>query len=110
MPKFLCMQRSIPTDHVPEADAGPGASFAAFQAWIKRFEKNLVDLGGKVGGGTLVTAETTTDTNPVEVRTLIGGYMIVSGDSLDAAVEVAKACPGLVRPGSGVEVVEIHGP
>jgi hypothetical protein len=77
---------------------------------MKRFEKSLVDLGGKVGGGTLVTAETTTDTNPVEVRTLIGGYMIVSADSLDAAVEVAKACPGLVRPGSGVEVVEIHGP
>jgi hypothetical protein len=36
--------------------------------------------------------------------------MIVSAANLDEAVEVARACPGLVRPGSGVEVIEIHAP
>lgn len=110
MPKFLCMQRSIPTEQPAEPGAGPQASYAAFQAWMKQFEDNLVDLGGKVGDGTVVTAEPKTDAPLVEVKELIGGYMIVQADDLQQAVEVARACPGLVRPGSGVEVVEIHGP
>ena len=46
----------------------------------------------------------------VEVKELVGGYMIVSGESLEEAIEVARGCPGLVRPGSGVEVIEIHTP
>jgi hypothetical protein len=43
----------------------------------------------------------------VEVKELVGGYMIVSAPSLDEAIAVARECPGLVRPGSGVEVIEI---
>jgi len=46
----------------------------------------------------------------VEVKELVGGYMIVSAESLEAAIEVARECPGVVRPGSGVEVIEIHAP
>jgi hypothetical protein len=46
----------------------------------------------------------------VEVKELIGGYMIVSAESLDEAITVARGCPGLVRPGSGVEVIEIKTP
>ena len=36
--------------------------------------------------------------------------MIVAADSLEEAIGVARECPGLVRPGSGVEVIEIHTP
>jgi len=36
--------------------------------------------------------------------------MIVSADTLDEAVQIARGCPGLVRPGSGVEVIEIFAP
>ena len=46
----------------------------------------------------------------VEVKELVGGYMIVSAQTLDEAISVARGCPGLVRPGSGVEVIEIHSP
>ena len=34
--------------------------------------------------------------------------MIVSAETLDEAIAVARECPGLVSPGSGVEVIEIH--
>ena len=44
------------------------------------------------------------------MKELVGGYMIVEANDLDGAIEVASACPGLVRPGSGVEVIEIHTP
>jgi hypothetical protein len=84
--------------------------YARFNEWRERFADNLVDLGGKLGAGTLVSAESAGDGPFVEVKELVGGYMIVEAESLDAAIEIARACPGLVRPGSGVEVIEIHTP
>jgi hypothetical protein len=85
--------------------------YAKFSAWQQKFEQNLVDMGGKLGEGKLVTDPSSSADGPfVEVKELVGGYMIVSADDLDAAIEVASACPGLVRPGSGVEVIEIRTP
>jgi hypothetical protein len=83
--------------------------YAAFNAWREKFQDNLVDMGGKLGAGKLVT-EPTADGPFVEVKELVGGYMIVSAESMEEAIEVARGCPGLVRPGSGVEVIEIHTP
>ncbi len=42
----------------------------------------------------------------VEAKEVIGGYMIVSAESMEEAVEVARESPG-VFPGSSVEVREI---
>ena len=81
--------------------------YAQFAAWQAQFKDNLVDMGGRLGAGRLVTPEST-DGPFVEVKELVGGYMIVSAETLDAAIEVARGCPGLVGPGSGVEVIEIR--
>ncbi len=111
MPKFLCVQRSLPSSAAAQpSPAQMQEMYAKFNDWRERFQEHLVDLGGKLGDGALVTAEPAADGPFVEVKELVGGYMIVSADSLDAAIEVARACPGLVRPGSGVEVIEIHTP
>lgn len=50
--------------------------YARFGAWQARFEKNLVDMGGRLGDGRLVTAGDA-DGPFVEVKELVGGYMIV---------------------------------
>ncbi len=112
MPNYLCMQRNL-----PGGDSGQNPSptqmqemYAEFKNWREKFKNNLVDLGGKLGAGKLVTAESASDGPFVEVKELVGGYMIVSAENLDGAIEVASACPGLMRPGSGVEVIEIHAP
>jgi len=84
--------------------------YAQFGAWQEKFKENLVDMGGKLGAGRLVTPEAAADGPFVEVKELVGGYMIVSAANLDEAIRVARGCPGLVRPGSGVEVIEIHAP
>jgi hypothetical protein len=86
------------------------AMYEKFNAWRERFQKNLPDLGGRLGKGRLVTAEPPPDGPFIELKELVGGYMIVSADSLDEAIAIARECPGLVRPGSGVDVIEIHGP
>lgn len=110
MPKYLCLQRSVPSDDGERpSPAQMQETYAKFSAWQEKFAKNLADMGGRLGAGRLVTAEPA-DGPFVEVKELVGGYMIVSAESLEEAIAVARECPGLVRPGSGVEVIEIHGP
>lgn len=111
MPKYLCLQRSLPTKQ--ENRPSPAAMqemYARFNAWREKFQSNLVDLGGKLGQGKLVASEEVADGPFVEVKELVGGYMIVTAETLDEAARIAGECPGLVRPGSGVEVIEIHTP
>jgi hypothetical protein len=112
MPKYLCMQRSLPTSGGGDqpSPAQMQEMYAKFSAWREKFKGNLVDAGGKLGEGRLVTVDEAKDGPFVEVKELVGGYMIVEADSLDEAAEIAHACPGLVRPGSGVEVIEIRTP
>jgi hypothetical protein len=110
MPKYLCLQRSIPSTDVPREQPSPAqmqAMYEQFDEWRKKFQPNLADMGGRLGKGRLVTAEPAPDGPFVEVKELVGGYMIVSATSLDEAITVARACPQLVGPGSGVEVIEI---
>ena len=111
MPKYLCMQRNLPGGESRKpSPAEMQEMYSKFRAWQEKFQANLVDMGGKLGAGRLVTTEPAPDGPFVEVKELVGGYMIVSAQSLDEAITVARGCPGLVRPGSGVEVIEIHGP
>jgi hypothetical protein len=111
MPSYLCLQRPLPT---PEGEKPSPtqmqAMYAKFNEWRERHQASLVDLGGRLGAGRLVTPEPAADGPLVEIKELVGGYMIVSAASVDAAVEIARTCPGLVRPGSGVEVIEIQRP
>ena len=111
LPKYLCLQRSLPGgDGGDPSPAQMQAMYAKFNEWREKFRENLTDMGGRLGSGRVVTAEPAPDGPLMEVKELVGGYMIVSARTLDEAVEVARGCPGLVRPGSGVEVIEIYAP
>ena len=112
MPKYLCLQRSLPGGE-KEGKPSPAqmqAMYAKFSEWREKFQANLTDMGGRLGAGRLVTASPVPDGPLVEVKELVGGYMIVSAADLDEAVQIARECPGLMRPGSGVEVIEILAP
>jgi hypothetical protein len=111
--KYLCIQRSSPGPAGKSQKPSPAQMeqmYAKFHAWKDKFAKNIVDLGGRLGGGKVVTAESATDGPFVEAKELIGGFMIVSADSLAEAITVARECPGVVMPGSSVEVREIVTP
>jgi hypothetical protein len=86
------------------------AMYGKFNAWREKFKENLIDLGGRLGKGKLALSDPPPDGPFVEVKELVGGYMIVSAPSLDEAVAIARECPGVVRPGSGIEVIEILTP
>lgn len=111
MPKYLCLQRNLPGN--ADATASPAemqALYEQFNAWREKFRGQLIDLGGKLVKGQLVTAHPVPDGPLVELKELVGGYMIVSAENLEEAVELARQCPGLVCDGSGVEVIEIRTP
>jgi YCII-related domain len=107
--KYLCIQRSCPSGQREKpSPAQMQAMYATFHAWKAKFGKNIVDLGGRLGDGKVATSEGATDGPFVEVKEIVGGFMIIEADSLDEAVHVARECPGVVSPGSSVEVREIH--
>jgi hypothetical protein len=113
MPKYLCLQRGL-TGGTQDGDKpSPSqmqAMYARFNEWRDKFQDNIVDLGGRLASSRIALPEPAPDGPLVEVKELVGGYMIVSAATLDEAIEVAKGCPGLVQPGSGVEVIEIRSP
>ena len=84
------------------------AMWGQFKAWQEKYQDNLVDMGGKLGTGKVVTADGVSDVTSADSSAVVGGYMIVSAATLEQAIEVALGCPGLVSPGSGVEVREIQ--
>lgn len=111
MPKYLCLQRTLPGAMAPKHKPSPAdmqAMYGRFNEWREQFQAQLTDMGGQLGAGRLVTVQPVPDGPLVEVKELVGGYMIVTAADLDEAIRVASGCPGLVGPGSGVEVIEIR--
>jgi len=85
--------------------------YAAFNAWKEKFKDNIVDMGGQLKpGGKIVTASGVTDGPFIEVKEIVGGFMIVAAESYERALEVARESPGVMMPGSSVEVREIASP
>lgn len=85
--------------------------YGAFNAWKEKFKDNIVDMGGRLTpGGKVQRVSGVMDGPLVEAKEIIGGYMVVTCDSYDVALEIAKGCPGLIASGSCCEVREIIGP
>jgi hypothetical protein len=111
MSKYLCLQRPVHGAESAAPKPSPAemqAMYAKFNDWREKFQANLVDLGGRLGEGRVELHSTASDGPFVEVKELVGGYMVISASSLDEALGIARECPGLVSPGSGVEVIEIR--
>lgn len=67
-------------------------------------------MGGPLGQGALVADAHSDDESVEPVYKTVGGYMIVSASGFEHAAEICRRCPGLVQPGSGVEIIEIRVP
>jgi hypothetical protein len=75
-------------------------------AWIQNLEQSgrLKDRGQPLAmDGKVVSGRTVTDGPFTEVKDILLGFIIVTAEHLDAAAEIAKACPIAIGGGS-VEV------
>src|SRR5213082_412240 len=92
--KYLVF-RSQPTGGQP----GPSPEqmqqmVAAYNAGKEKFKDAIFDMGDQLKSeGRVVTASGVADGPFVEVKEVVGGYMIVSAENFDGAVEVVRACP-----------------
>jgi hypothetical protein len=82
--------------------------YAAFSAWREMYSANIVDLGGRLQPtGKVLRASGVTDGPFAEAKEVVGGYMVISAENYDRAAQVARECPGVIRPGSSLEIREI---
>ena len=113
-PKYLFLHRSAPNQQQGSSREQPSPAqmqemYAAFNAWKEKFKGNIVDMGDKLKpGGKVVTAAGVTDGAFVEAKEVVGGYMIVTAESWERAIEVATEMP-MLMPGSAIEIREMAG-
>jgi hypothetical protein len=109
MKKYLLIQRSQRGgERQPPSPAQMQEMFAVFNAWKEKFKDNIIDMGGKLSAdGKVVTAAGATDGPFIESKEIVGGFMIVAAETYERAMEVAREGPGVMMPGSSVEIREI---
>ena len=87
----------------PETSEETEVEIERWRSWFDRIGPAIVDPGNPVGAARIVSADGVTDSggdNP------LSGYTIIHTQSIDHAIELAKACP-IIGDGS-IEVAEIH--
>ena len=89
---------------MPETDAEREAVMAAWGAWLGGMGDAALDPGNPFGGSCTISADGSVKDGGAAG---IGGYSIVSADSLGAATDMAKGCP-ILADGGSVEVYEVH--
>ena len=80
-------------------------------AWISEGMQRgwMTDAGDALTEeGRVVRAKVVTDGPFVESKEIVGGFSVVQADTLDAAAQLAKGCPGL-EVGGTVEVRRLAG-
>ena len=96
MTNYVLAFRAAPNRAMPE-----GAE-EAWGAWFGQLGSAIADRGNRVGEVTRVAASGSASSGG-EVLT---GYVVLSADSMDAAVKLAQGCPGLAD-GVSVEVAQV---
>ena len=105
--KYLVFLRSAGKQE-PPSPAQMQDMYGAFNTWKEKFKAKIVDMGGKLRpGGKILTTSGVTDGPFAEAKEVVGGYMVVAAENYEQALAVARECPGIVRPGSSVEIREI---
>ena len=91
MAKYVISYRA-PKDYVP----GREDDTAEWAAWFQSIGEDVVDFGSPV--------RETIQIGECRAGQRLRGYSLISADDLDAALRVARGCPGLQDTGFGVEV------
>jgi hypothetical protein len=88
----------------PDTEEAGAKVMAAWEAWMGSLGAALVEPGNPVGPSATIAADGTTA--PSHGPDTVTGYSIVTADSLDDALALAKGCP-IHDDGGSVEVGEI---
>jgi len=87
---------------MPESEVETAAVMKAWDAWFHQLGKQLVDGGNPF---TPQSKKITADGSITDGAGPGTGYSIIEADSLDAATDLAKACP-VLQGGASIGVYE----
>ncbi len=87
---------------MPEGEAAQAAVMARWGEWYTRLGSAVADPGNPTFRSRSISADGVV---APEGAASISGYTILSAETLDAAVELARGCPVLAS-GASIEVVE----
>jgi hypothetical protein len=112
--KFLFVYRNSSESYGTMSPEEMQQMLQKWNAWITEGLRQgwMLDAGdGLKKEGRVVNAQKVVSDGPfIEVKEIVGGYSLVQADTLDAAAELAKGCPILLRGGSvSVEVRPLQG-
>lgn len=94
MKKFVFLYNSNPNE-VPSDDV-----MDVWMTWFDSIKESVTEMGNPFMGGMLVTS-TSASAIP-EANNPISGYTVIKAADMDAAIAIAKTCPGQ----SGMQVYE----
>ena len=106
--KFMCVLRSESAGCEKPSPSDMETMYAKYQAWQEKFADRILDMGSGLGSeGSVVSKDGVKDGPFVEVKEIVGGYMIVAGETMQDAVEVIQAGPMIENPSVSIEIREI---
>ena len=112
MANFLFVYRSGKDSRATMSPEEMQQVLQKWQTWITEGLRKgwMLDAGDalKQDGRVVNARKVVTDGPFVEAKDVVGGFSIVQAETLDAAAELAKGCPVLLRGGT-VEVRPLEG-
>jgi hypothetical protein len=94
MAKFLLILRDSTETRAKPSPAEMQALAEAWGAWMHKFSSAIVGGDGLKRSGRVVKAGLVTDGPYVEAKEVIASFSIIQADNYEAAVAIARACPG----------------
>jgi len=103
MPKYLFIFRDSASPKSPPSPEELQALQTAWYAWMQKYQSAIVGGDGLKPSGRVVKAGgIVTDGPYTEAKEVIASFSMIQADNYDAAVAIAKECPG------GCHVIEIR--
>ena len=108
---YMCILRSDTGNCEKPSPSEMELQYAKYQAWQQKFADNILDMGNKLGSvASVVRHEGISDGPFIELKEVVGGYMLLSAATLDDAIEVIKASPMVESSSVSIEIREICTP
>jgi hypothetical protein len=112
MAKFLFIYREPTDSRAKPSPEEMQALGAAWRTWMQKFSSAIMPGGdGLKRTGRLLKAGLVTDGPYAEAKEIIASFGVIQADNYDAALAIARECPGYDGswPGYSVEIREMSG-
>lgn len=108
---YMCILRSASGGCEKPSSSEMEVMYAKYQEWQSKFADNIADMGNKLGDSASVVRQDGVKDGPfIELKEIVGGYMMLNAETLDEAIAVIKESPMIDNEGVSIEIREISTP